>query len=107
MNFPQFLNPLRGTRFAWLVPFTWAVVKCAAMAAPTTVEVFLHHRFGARTGKGLLKGFLLLVVSAVSKLGDPPSKVSLFPGFLFAYILAAILHWLTSQRMRPGEHVYS
>jgi hypothetical protein len=82
MKFPPALNPLRRTKFAWLPSFVWAIVRCAAIAAPTTIEVFLHHRFGARSGKALLKGFLLLVVVfAVSLQGSPPAPVPLFPGF--------------------------
>jgi hypothetical protein len=107
MKFPAKLNPLRGTQFAWLIPFTWAVVKCAAIATPTTIEVFLHHRFGSRSGKALLKGFLLLlIVSTMLMHSDPQSVFPLFPGYLFAYIICALGHWLTSQG-RAAEQIYS
>jgi hypothetical protein len=109
MKFPAALNPLRRTRFAWLFPFAWAIVQCAAIATPTTIEVFLHHRFGSRSGKALLKGFLLLlVVSATTMHSDPPAAVPLFPGFLFAYVICAFGHWLTSRRQAAEQiHSYS
>ncbi len=56
MRFPPALNILRGTQFAWVLPFVWTMLTGAAVAAPTTIEVFLHHRFGGRSGKALLKG---------------------------------------------------
>jgi hypothetical protein len=108
MRLPHYLNPLRGTRFVWLIPFIWAILKFAAMAAPSTVEVFLHHRFGARCGKALLKGFLLLSVLTVISTQSEPSNVGrLFPHFLFDYSILATGHWLTSRGQRPAEHVYS
>ena len=108
MKLPTWLNPLRGTTFAWLVPFTWAVIKFAAKAAPTTIEVFLHHRFGARTGQALLKGFLLLfVISAIAEYAGRSAAVHLFPMFLFAYVVAALGHWIISQRSRQTEHIHS
>jgi len=89
------------------MPLAWAILEGAAIAAPTTIEVFLHHRFGARSGKALLKAFLLLlVVYLVSVHGGPPASVPLFPGFLFAYIIVATGHWLTS-RFRPIQHIHS
>ena len=109
MKLPPALDPLRGTRFAWLTPLAWAIVKSAALAAPTTVEVFLHHRFGARSGKALVKGFLLLlVVCLLSKQGDLQATVPLFPGYLIAYMIIAFAHWLTSQsRHAEQTHSYS
>jgi hypothetical protein len=107
MKYPPALNPLRGTRFAWLLPFVWTILTGAAVSAPTTIEVFLHHRFGGRTGKALLKGFLLLlVVCALSLHGDLQAAVPLFPGYLFAYAIAAIGQWLTS-RSRLAEQTHS
>ncbi len=107
MNFPQRLNPLRGTRHAWLFPFTWAVVQCAAVTAPITLEVFLHHRFGARTGKNLLKGFLLLLVMAPLFEMTFPAKVPLFESFVFAYMFAAIWQWLNARFGARNEHMHS
>jgi len=109
MKFPPALNPLRGTRLAWLMPLSWEIVKSAAVAAPTTIEVFLHHRFGARSGQALLKGFLLLlVVCVLSMHGDLQATVPLFPGYLLAYIIIALGHWLTSQsRHAEQTHSYS
>jgi len=104
MKFPAFLNPFRNTPIAWLFPLTWAVVQCAAVAAPTTIEVFLHHRFGCRSGKALLKGFLLLLfVFAVTSRGNAPAPFPLFPGFLFAYAICAFGHWLTNKLVEPGR----
>lgn len=108
MNFPPALNPLRGTRLAWLFPLTWALVKSVAVTAPITVEVFLHRRFGARTGKSLLKGFLLLLaVAPFFKLVFPPATVPLFAAFLFAYSIAAICQWLNGRFGMENEHVHS
>jgi len=107
MKLPPALNPLRRTKLSWLLPFAWAIVRCAAIAAPTTIEVFLHHRFGARSGKALLKGFLvLLVVFAAARHDGAPATVPLFPGFLFGYMILAIGHWLTG-RIRPTEQIHS
>jgi hypothetical protein len=108
MNFPAKLNPLKGTRFGWLVPLTWQLIEAAARTAPTTVEVFFHHRFGVRYGASFLKGFiLLLVVSHCSRYGDPPPIVPLFPTYLFAYTLAAIFHWIMSHLVGPNDPIYS
>jgi hypothetical protein len=109
MKIPPALNPLRGTQFAWLIPLTWAIVKCAAVAAPTTIEVFLHHRFGARSGKALLKGFLLLLVVCVLSIhGEHQAAVPLFPAYFFGYSVIALGHWLTSQsRHAEQTHSYS
>lgn len=108
MNYPHALNPLRGTRHAWLFPFAWAVIKCAAVTAPVTLEVFLHHRFGARTGKNLIKGFLLLLVIApLFKSVFPGTAVPLFAGFIFAYVIAAICQWLSSRFGEENEHIDS
>jgi hypothetical protein len=107
MKYPPALNPLRGTRFAWLLPFVWTILANAAVAAPTTIEVFLHHRFGSRTGKALLNGFLLLlVVCMLSMHGDLQATVPIFPGYLFFYAIAAIGQWLTS-RSRHAEQIHS
>jgi len=108
MNFPSKLNLLKGTKFAWLCPLLWALFKCAAISAPTTVEVFLHHEFGARSGKALLKGFLLLIfVSAISNLAAPLTTVNLSQYLTVAYVGAAIGHWVASQNRTGGEHVHS
>jgi hypothetical protein len=107
MNFPPALNPLRGTSFAWLFPLTWKIVKSAASAAPITLEVFLHHRFGARSGKSFVKAFLLLVfIAATSMRSRPTAIVPLFPGFLFAYVIAAFCHWPISQGQQ-SEQIHS
>src|ERR1051325_6422816 len=101
MKFPSFLNPFRKTAFAWLFPFTWEVIKAAATAAPITLEVFLHHRFGVRTGKALLKGLILvLVFFALVSRADPPVSVPLFPGYVFGYMLAAFGQWLSARNRR-------
>lgn len=109
MRLPNALNPLRGTPFAWLFPFTWEIVQGAASAAPTTIEVFLHHRFGSRSGKALLKGFLLLLLLyAVFQRSGPPATFPLFKSFLVAYFVCAVGHWLTSQcRTAQQTHSYS
>jgi len=108
MNFPPALNPLRRTSFAWLFPFTWTLVKSAAPAVPITIEVFLHHRFGARSGKILLQAFLLLVIifAAVCS-AAPPAVVPLFPLFFLAYSTAALGHWFSSRFVPQPEHVHS
>lgn len=107
MNFSRALNPLKGTRFEWLLPFTLRLLTAAATATPTTIEVFLHHRFGARTGKGLLKGFtLLLVLLAISRHSWPAPRLDVFPAFVMAYAVAATCQWLTS-RFRPPEGMHS
>lgn len=107
MKFPSKLNPLRGTRFAWLLPLTWAIVRAAAIAAPTTIEVFLHHRFGARSGGALFKAFILLiVVCAASMHTEARVLIPLFPGFVFAYAMAATGQWVTG-RFLPNERVHS
>ena len=107
MRFPPALNILRGTQFAWVLPFVWTMLTGAAVAAPTTIEVFLHHRFGGRSGKALLKGFLtLFVVCTLSLHGDRHAAVPLFPGYLFAYAIAAVGQWLTS-RSRHAEQIHS
>lgn len=107
MKFPPALNPLRGTQIAWLTPLSWAILECAAVATPTTIEVFLHHRFGARSGQALLKGFLLLLfVCALSRHSDLQATVPLFPVYLFAYIVIAAGHWFISQ-FRQGDQIHS
>ena len=107
MNLPRALNPLKSTRFEWLFPFTLKLLKVGAMTAPTCVEVFLHHRFGARTGKGFLKAFiLLLVLLAISRLKTLAPRVDLFPAFVIAYAAAATCQWITS-RVRPPEGMHS
>lgn len=108
MNFPAALNPLRRTQFAWLLPLTWAILQCAAKAMPTTIEVFLHHRFGSRSGKALLQGFiLLLVVSVTLAQSDNRASIRLFPLFIFAYTIAAMAHWLTAQQRPATEQIHS
>jgi hypothetical protein len=108
MKFPQVLNPLRRTRFAWLFPFTWTLLTCAAVIAPITLEVFLHHHFGARTGKSLLKGFiLLLVVAPLFELALPPAPVPLFAGFIFAYAVVAVSQWINARFGSHNEHIHS
>jgi hypothetical protein len=107
MRFPPALNPLRGTQFAWVLPFVWSILTSVAVAAPTTIEVFLHHRFGGRSGKALLKGFFILLVLCVLTFhGDLQATVPLFPGYLFAYAIAAVGQWLTS-RSRQAEQIHS
>lgn len=107
MKFPSKLNLLRGTRFAWLLPLTWMILRTAAIATPTTIEVFLHHRFGARSGGALLRAFILLiVVCALSMHAGNPVMIPLFPGFVFAYAMAAAGQWLTG-RFLPNERVHS
>ena len=106
MNFPPRLNPLRGTMFAWLLPLTWAMAEAAAIAVPTTVEVFLRHRFGARSGIALVKGAIVLLVAYAASSRERPVSVPLFPGFLFAYVVLATGQWLTG-RLRPQEQVHS
>ena len=108
MSFPQKLNPLRGTRHAWLFPFTWALLQCAAVTAPITLEVFLHHRFGARTGRNLLKGFLLLlVITPLFDLTFSGARIPLCSGFLWSYSVAAIFHWMRSRFGPPNEQMHS
>ncbi len=107
MKYPPALNPLRGTQIAWLIPLSWAILECAAISAPTTVEVFLHHRFGARSGQALLKGFLLLVfVCLVSGHSDRQATIPLFPVYLLAYIITAACHWFISQ-FRQADQIHS
>lgn len=107
MNFPNALNPLRGTSQAWLLPFTWRLLQGAVKAAPVTVEVFLHHRFGARSGPKLFMGLLLLLVAKSGFGLSHPRPVPLFEGFLFAYVVAAICQWLSARFGAHGEHVHS
>jgi hypothetical protein len=108
MRFPPALNPLRKTRFAWLVPFSWNLMEAAARAAPITLEVFLHHHFGVRTVGMLLKGFLLLVIICfLSLITDPRPAFALFPGYVLGYAIIATGHWLTSRLHRDREHVHS
>lgn len=107
MKYPPKLNPLRGTQIAWLIPLSWAILECAAVSAPTTVEVFLHHRFGARSGQALLKGFLLLVfVCIVSGHSDLQATLPLFPVYLIAYIGTGTGHWFISQ-FRQADQIHS
>jgi hypothetical protein len=105
MNFPSKLNPLRGTELAWVLPLTWALIKCAMVAAPTTIEVFLHYRFGARSGKALLKGFFLVLIMCLASMNNYKAVIHLFPIFLFGYVIIAIPHWILSQR--TINHIYS
>ncbi len=108
MNYPPALNPLRGTRYALLFPLGWALAKSAAVAASITLEVFLHECFGARTGKSLLKGFLLLLVAGpFFNLMFPPSNNSLFPDFVAAYTAAALFHWVNSRFGARNEYIHS
>ena len=108
MRFPPALNPLRGTRIAWLLPLAWALVQCAAVTAPVTIEVFLHRRFGARTGKNLLKGFLLLLVmEPVFEAAFPPVRLPLFGLFSFGYAIAAVWQWFQSRFGGQNEHIHS
>src|SRR5688572_266655 len=108
MNLPSILNPLRRTRFAWLLPFTWTLLHCAAVTAPITLEVFLHRHFGARTGKNLLKGFLLLlVIKPMFEVISPLPPVPLFEIFIFAYAIAAICQWLNARFGGHNEHIHS
>ncbi len=110
MNFPRYLNPFHGTGLGWLFPLTWRIIMWVVPSVPTGLEVFLHHRFGCRSGVNLIKGFFLLIFMAhVLRKGYPTPTVSLFPGFIFAYGFAAAGHWLTSQtRPERGQvHSYS
>lgn len=108
MKYPSALNPLRGTQFSWLLPLTWSLLKCAAVTAPITLEVFLHHRFGARTGRDLIKGFLLLLVMApIFKGAFPTATVPLFTAFIFAYVGCALWHWFDSRFGVRNEHAHS
>lgn len=107
MNYPPRLNPFRGTSFAWVFPFAWQLLKNAAIAVPITIEVFLHRRFGARTGISLVKGFVLVVV-VYSMIDRERSPVfPLFPGFIFAYGVAAIGQWLSSRIQPENAHSHS
>ena len=108
MNFPSTLNPLRHTSFSWLFPATWAVIKQAAPGVPITVEVFLHRRFGARSGKLPVQGFIVLIVAFLAiSAGAPPSAVPLFPFFVMAYIIAAVLQWFGGRFDPLPQEVYS
>ena len=108
MNFPPALNPLRGTRFAWVIPLGWELVQSAAVTLPITLEVFLHHRFGARTGPSLLKGFLLLLMAdPFFNLAFPPAIVPLFSGFVFAYAVTAICQWINGRFGAQNEPIHS
>lgn len=106
MNWVRSFNPLRNGSCAWVVPLTWAIIKCAAVATPVTIEVFLHHRFGLRTGKTLLKGLLLMffVAAALTHAYAPPA-VPLLEGFVLAYVIAAVCQWLGS--VSDGGEVHS
>lgn len=109
MKIPPILNPLRGTQFAWLFPLTLAIVKSAAFAVPTTIEVFLHERFGARSGKAMVKGFLLLwVVWWATRNSDRQETFPLFPGYFAAYAIIACYQWFASQSALAEQiHSYS
>ncbi len=110
MKYPPALNPLRRTQFSWLLPLTWALIECAAVTLPITVEVFIHRRFGVRTGKALLKGFVLLylVYLPVSDINLPRRPFPIYGWFVFAYAVMALWRWAESQREQPeGVHSYS
>ncbi len=106
MKFPAWLNPLRRTKFHWLLPFTWRAIEWIATNAPITLEVFLHHRFGGRSGLLLAKGFiLLLAILLLTDICRP--RVSLLPGFVLAYSVLSIAHWLSRADQQQRIHSYS
>jgi hypothetical protein len=108
MKFPAALNPLRGTKFKWVIPFAWATLKYVAITAPITIEVFLHHRFGARSGILLLKGFAVVAtVVILSTQSTRPDCAPLFPGFLFSYTVLSIAHWLGRDSLERQHPVRS
>ena len=104
MKYPPALNPFRGTKFAWFFPLIWALLQSAAVTAPVTLEVFLHHRFGARSGKALLKGLILLLAIYLSV---PSSEAPLFGWYVLSYAALALAQWLDShQNAYEGIHSY-
>ncbi|MEO7300537.1 MAG: hypothetical protein ABI042_18385 [Verrucomicrobiota bacterium] len=107
MNLPPRLNFFRGTQFSWLMPLGWNILQAVAITAPITVEVFLHRNFGARTGKALVKGFLLLSIIYAFLNREPPLVFPLFPGYLFAYAVVAIGQWLSSRLQEPNGQIHS
>jgi hypothetical protein len=106
MNLRAVLNPLTKES-TWIFAFVWQIMKGAALAVPTTVEVFLHHRFGVRSGGALVKGFLLLLAVGVMPPPEPHARIRLFPAFLVVYVIAVFGHWLTSLTRPQGGAVHS
>ena len=103
MKYPRALNPLRSTASAWMLPLTWDLIQCAAASAPVTLEVFLHRRFGVRTGKELLKGLLLLLFIFLAT-GTKDSF--LFGWYVIAYVVFAWGHWM-AMATRSYDRVHS
>jgi hypothetical protein len=107
MNFRQLINLFREPSiksFWWL---TWDLTQGAGAAIPTTVEVFLHHRFGARSGVAMAKGFILLAIVVLSSPPNQPVLIPLFPAFVIGYAIVASGQWFTGRFGIPAGEVHS